>query len=189
MKTALILSAALAALATAAAAQAPELQQAQEAQEAQAAPPPAPVAAPAPPPPRAKGPALAPAVQAAQAAVAACAANGYKVTALITDSAGDPVVLLSGDGAALRTQAIARSKIAAVMKYKMSSGEVAAKAKADPKFADEIKADPAIGTARQGGVPLLSGGELLGAFAVSGAPGGDKDEACVKAALAKAPLG
>jgi uncharacterized protein GlcG (DUF336 family) len=187
MKTALILSACLAAFATAAAAQAPELQQAEEAQAAPAPPPPP--AAPAPPPPRAKGPALTTAVQAAQAAVAACAANGYKVTALITDSAGDPVVLLSGDGAALRTQAIARSKIAAVMKYKMSSGDVAAKAKADPKFADEIKADSAIGTARQGGVPLLSGGELLGAFAVSGAPGGDKDEACVKAALAKVPLG
>ena len=31
----------------------------------------------------------------------------------------------------------------------------------------------------------MSGTELIGAFAVSGAPGGDKDEACVKAALDK----
>ena len=148
-----------------------------------------PAAPPAPPPPRAKGPALAPAVEAAQAAVAACAANGYKVTALIVDSAGDPVVLLSGDGAAVRTQAIGKTKIAAVMKYKMSSGEVAAKAKTDPALDAEIKADPAIGTARQGAVPLMSGADMIGAFAVSGAPGGDKDEACVKAALAKVKLG
>src|SRR6185312_11128285 len=104
------------------------------------------------PAPRAKGPALTPSVQAAQAAVAACAANGYKVTALITDSGGDPVVLLSGDGAAVRTQAIARTKVAAALKYKMSSGEVVAKAKTDPKLDAEIKADPAIGTARQGAV-------------------------------------
>lgn len=171
MKNILILTAALAALGTAAAAQTP------------------PAAAPAPPPPRAKGPALAPSIQAAQAAVAACLANGYKVTALITDSAGDPVVLLSGDGVAVRTQAIAKSKVAAVLKYKMSSGEVVAKAKTDPKLDAEIKADPAIGTARQGAMPVMSGMDLIGAFAVSGAPGGDKDEACVKAAMDKVKLG
>src|ERR1700748_1176953 len=101
---------------------------------------------PQPQPPRARGPALAPAVQAAEAAVAACAANGYKVTALITDSAGEAVVLLSGDGAALRTQMIARTKIAAVIKYGVSSGEVATRAKADANFDAEIKADPNIGT-------------------------------------------
>ena len=144
---------------------------------------------PAPPPPRAKGPALTPAVQAAQAAVAACLANGYKVTALITDSGGDPVVLLSGDGAAVRTQAIAKTKVAVALKYKMSSGEVVAKAKTDPKLDAEIKADPAIGTARQGAVLIMSGSDILGAFAVSGAPGGDKDEACVKAAMDKIKLG
>lgn len=172
MKTVLILSAAFATvLAGAASAQAP----------AGGRPP--------PPAPRAKGPPLTPSVEAAQAAVAACAANGYKVTALITDSAGDPVVLLSGDGAAVRTQTIARTKIAAALKYKMSSGEVAAKAKTDPKLDAEIKADPAIGTARQGAVLIGSPSDILGVFAVSGAPGGDKDEACVKAAMDKVRLG
>ncbi len=138
---------------------------------------------PPPPAPRARGVALAPAIEAAQAAVAICAAQTYKVTALIVDSAGVPLVMLSGDGAAERTQYIARSKIAAVMKYKMTSGQLVEKAKADPKLDAEIKADASIGAARQGGVPLMSGGEMIGAFAVSGAPGGDKDEACVKAAL------
>src|ERR1700749_1879534 len=99
MKLSQMLTIALASLvATAASAQAP-------------APPPR--AALAPPPPRGRGPALTPSVQAAQAAVAACAANGYKVTALITDSGGDPVVLLSGDGAAVRTQGAAKTKGAA----------------------------------------------------------------------------
>lgn len=173
MKTSQILTIALASLvATAASAQAP-----------------APAAgAPPAPPPRAKGPALTPSVHAAEAAVAACAANGYKVTALITDSGGAPVVLLSGDGAAVRTQDIAKSKVAAALKYKMSSGEVVAKAKTDPKLDAEIKADPAIGTARQGAVLIMNGGEILGAFAVSGAPGGDKDEACIHTALEKVKL-
>ena len=89
MKTALIAALSATVMAGAAAAQAP--------------------APAAPPPPRAKGPPLSFAVPAAQAAVAACLANTYKVTALITDSAGDAVVLLSGDGANLRTQTIAKT--------------------------------------------------------------------------------
>jgi uncharacterized protein GlcG (DUF336 family) len=173
MKTSLITSACLLALATAAQAQTPA---------------PGPPGGHPPFAPRAKGPPLTPAVQAAQAAVAACAAKGYKVTALIVDSAGDPVVLLSGDGAPAPTQAIAKTKIAAVMKYKMSSGDVAAKAKLDPALDAEIKANPDIGVIRQGAVPIMSHGEMIGAFAVSGAPGGEKDEACIKAALDKVPL-
>jgi uncharacterized protein GlcG (DUF336 family) len=147
---------------------------------------PPPAAGPAPPAPRAKGPALAPSIGAAQAAVEACKANGYKVTALIVDSAGDLVVLLSGDGAGLRTQEIGRTKTSAVIKYKMSSGDLLAKSKADPALDAELKADPKIGTIRQGALPIMSGGEMVGAFAVSGAPGGDKDEVCVRAGLAKA---
>lgn len=173
MKKPMILALAMFALAGAAAAQAPS-----------GAPP----GGMPPAPPRAKGPALAASVAAAQAAVAACAANGYKVTVMIADSAGDPVVLLSGDGVGLRTQDIVKTKIAAVMKYKMSSGEVAAKAKTDPALDAEIKADPKIGVVRQGATPIMHGSEFIGAFGVSGAPGGDKDEACITAALAKNPL-
>jgi uncharacterized protein GlcG (DUF336 family) len=152
-------------------------------------PPPAPPAAQARParPPRARGPALEPAVRAAEAAVAACAGAGYKVTALITDSAGDPVVLLSGDGVSVATQNTARTKVAAVLKYKMSSGDLLAKTRSDPNLAAEVKADPAIGILYQGAVPLISEGQTIGVFSVSGAQGGDKDEACVQAGLARHP--
>ena len=119
--------------------------------------------------------------------MADCAAAGYRVTALITDSAGDPVVLLSGNGVSVGTQNTARTKVAAVLKYKMSSGELLAKTRADPALAAEVKADPAIGILYQGAVPIISEGQTIGVFAVSGAPGGDKDEACVQSALAKFP--
>ena len=148
------------------------------------APAPAPAA---PPAPRARGPVLAPAVRAAETAVQACAANGYKVSALITDSANDPVVLLSGDGVRLGTQTIAKAKASAVFRYKVSSGEVVKRMQADPALAAEVKADPKIGTLYQGGVPIMVGGEMIGAFAVSGAPGGDKDEACGPGCLAEIP--
>ena len=36
-----------------------------------------------------------------------------------------------------------------------------------------------------GGVPIKVGDEAIGAIGVSGAPGGDKDEACVNAGVAK----
>jgi uncharacterized protein GlcG (DUF336 family) len=36
-----------------------------------------------------------------------------------------------------------------------------------------------------GGVPIKVGNETIGAFGISGAPGGDKDEACANAGLAK----
>ncbi len=146
-----------------------------------------PKAAPAslPPSARAKGPPLAESVRLAQAAVAACAAKGYPVTALVTDSAGDPVVLLSGDGASLLSQKFAPIKVAVVLKYKVPSGEVAARARTDPALAAQIKADPKIGMALPGAVPLKRGAEFLGVFAVSGAAGADMDASCVQAALAR----
>ena len=138
-----------------------------------------------PRPPRAKGIPVALAIEGAVAANAQCLANTYKTTAMITDSAGVPIVVISNDGAAAITQRIAMSKVQAVLKYKMTSGEVAAKAAADPAFKAELAANPLIDTARQGAVPLTVGSEVVGVFAVSGAPGGDKDEVCVRAGMAK----
>jgi len=138
-----------------------------------------------PRPPRAHGISTALAVEAATEANRVCLGNTYKTTAMITDSAGVPVVVISNDGAAAVTQRIAMSKIQAVLKYKMTSGEVAAKANADAAFKAEIAANPMIDTARQGAVPIMAGADMVGVFAVSGAPGGDKDEVCTKAGLAK----
>ncbi|MCP5411019.1 MAG: heme-binding protein [Alphaproteobacteria bacterium] len=154
---------------------------------------PAPTIAPAPTademkmprPARAHGIPTALAIEGAEAANATCQGNGYKTTAMITDSAGVPIVVISNDGAAAITQRIAMSKVQAVLKYNMTSGEVAAKAKTDSAMAAEIKANPMIDTARQGAVPIMAGGTRVGVFAVSGAPGGDKDEVCVRAGLAK----
>jgi uncharacterized protein GlcG (DUF336 family) len=138
-----------------------------------------------PRPPRAPGISTALAIEGAVEANRVCLGNTYKTTAMIADSAGVPIVVISNDGAAAITQRIAMTKIQAAMKYKMTSGEVAEKAKTDTALAAEIKANPLIETARQGAVPIMKGSETIGFFAVSGAPGGDKDEVCVRAGLAK----
>jgi uncharacterized protein GlcG (DUF336 family) len=55
-----------------------------------------------------------------------------------------------------------------------------------------LKADPAFALihlsnviANRGALPIKFGEETIGGLGASGAPGGDKDEACVKAALDK----
>ncbi|HEU0162175.1 MAG TPA: heme-binding protein [Rhizomicrobium sp.] len=153
---------------------------------------PAPTIAPAPSPDemklprpaRARGIPTALAIEAAQAANANCLSTTYKTTTLVADSAGVPIVVISNDGAAAITQRIAMTKAQAVLKYKMSSGEVLAKAGTDTALAAAIKADPMIETARPGAFPLKAGSETVGIISVSGAPGGEKDEVCAKAGIA-----
>jgi uncharacterized protein GlcG (DUF336 family) len=139
----------------------------------------------APRPPRARGIPSALAVEADQAAIAACAAQGLKVTALTIDSEGVPIALISGDGAATITQRIASGKAETALKMKMPSGEAADRAKTDQAFMAQLTADPSMGPPRQGGVPIMVGGDVIGAIAVSGAPSGAIDEPCARAGLAK----
>jgi uncharacterized protein GlcG (DUF336 family) len=136
--------------------------------------------------PRAKGPSLQAAIEAAKAAQQACAAKNVKVSVLIADSVGEPVVLLSGDGAGVRSQLITRTKVAIVIKYKIASGDVAAKAKTDPKMKAEAAVDPNIGVLRAGGIPVTQNGEMIGVVAVSGAALGGApglDEECARVAV------
>ena len=98
---------------------------------------------------------------------------------------GSTVALLSGDGASYRTAELAGAKAATVMKYRVASGEIALRADKEPGLVAELKADPKIGAAHIGGIPVTIGGQFAGALAVSGAPGGEKDEACAMAGLAK----
>ena len=137
--------------------------------------------------PRAAAPGLDESIAAARAAVRFCDAKGAKVSVLIADAAGQPVVLLSGDGAGVRSALITKTKVAIVARYRLPSGEVEQRAKADPTLAAEATADPDIGVLRGGGLPIYRRGELIGALAVSGASLTGPmtlDEDCAKVALA-----
>ena len=136
-------------------------------------------------PPRARAPATALAVEAAMEAIRVCATTNYAVTALVTDADGATVALIGAENSRLVTQTVAGTKVATVLKYKVPSGVIAERVKTDTKLADEIKADPKIGQARDGALPITVGGETIGVMAVSGAPGGDKDLVCTKAGLEK----
>ena len=137
-----------------------------------------------PPPPPARGPSLDLALEAAQTALQTCKTNGYNVTALVVDSASVPKAELVGDGAFGMTPAIAMRKAHTAVVFKKPSGAVGEEAKTNKALADRIAADQSLIT-WAGALPLTVGGEVIGAIGVSGAPGGDKDEACAQAALAK----
>ena len=117
----------------------------------------------------------------AQEAVAKCRADGYKVTALVVDGLNAPKAMLRDDGATASTTEVARMKATAVMLYNPPSGPRANLPAGAPVPPPNIP-----GTINaQGGVPIKVGEATIGAVAVSGAPGGDKDAACANAALAK----
>lgn len=136
--------------------------------------------------PRAAGPGLDESIAAARAAVRYCDSKGAKISALVTDVAGQPIVLLSGDGAGFRSQLIARTKAHIAVRYGMPSGEVEQRSHDDARLIAEAAADPEIGILRGGGFPIMRGGKLIGAVAVSGAtltgPVG-LDEECAQVAL------
>lgn len=140
-------------------------------------------AQPVAPPPA--GPTLDSATVLAQAAIAACRAKGDHVAALVVDADGLPVVLLADDGAVPLAQSFAPRKTALVIRYKAASGVIAERAKTDTALAAEIKADPKIGFALPGALPLIVDGGQIGAVAVSGGSSPASDEACAQAAVAK----
>lgn len=139
--------------------------------------------------PRAEAPDLSGSINAARAAVAGCAKKNAPVSVLITDSAGQPVVLLSGDGAGFRSALIAQTKANIVIKFRKSSSDVAEDAKGNPGLAAAAAADPGIGMLRRGGLPIIRDHKLIGAIAVSGGslPAGDLtlDEQCARIAQAR----
>jgi uncharacterized protein GlcG (DUF336 family) len=68
----------------------------------------------------------------------------------------------------------------------VASGEIANRFKQDPAYFAVHVPDT---VPSQGALPINIGEEVIGAVDVSGAPGGDKDEACAKAGLDKVPQG
>jgi uncharacterized protein GlcG (DUF336 family) len=117
----------------------------------------------------------------AQDSMAQCRANGYKVTVTVVDSANMLKAFLRDDGAGMATVEVSRMKANSVMAFGRPSGPPANLPPGTP-------APPPVvpGTINaMGGVPIKVGDQIIGAVAVSGAPGGDKDAACANAALAK----
>ena len=111
-----------------------------------------------------------------------CSKSSYRVSVFIVDKAGQLAAALRGDGTSPHTIEFARMKAYTARTRNQTSQEfAAATASGDNMVLRQIPGVIAIG----GGVPIRMGSETIGAIGVSGAPGGDKDEACARAGIAR----
>lgn len=115
----------------------------------------------------------------ADAAVMKCRDDGYQVSAVVVDRAGQERAALRDDLAAHFTLQIAREKANMVIMSGLPSGEFR-KLRADIR--PELNHVEGL-LVMEGGVPIQVAGSRVGAIGVSGAPGGDKDEVCARAAI------
>jgi uncharacterized protein GlcG (DUF336 family) len=133
----------------------------------------------------ARGPTLKLAIEAAQAAVSSCAAAGFRVGAAVVDAAGEARALLSADGADGSHVFVAVRKALVAIEFRMPSSQAKAAVARDHALLARVKPNMFV---EGGAVPLMAGGNLIGAIAVSGAGGaviGRQDEACASAGLAR----
>lgn len=115
----------------------------------------------------------------AKAAVEECRKRGYQVSAVVVDRNGIPQVMMRDVLSNRFTIQIAEEKANAVILSGVSSSEFR-KNRADIR--QEMNHVDGI-IVLEGGMPIRAGGSLLGAVGVSGAPGGDIDEACARKAV------
>ena len=121
------------------------------------------------------------ALEAAQAAMKTCRTNGYQVAISVVDRFGQPQVLLRDRFAGLPAADIATAKAYTALSFRSSTADLA-KSVRSGQISPELAHQPRMAMLA-GGLPIETGGTLLGGIGVSGAPGGDKDEECAKAGL------
>jgi uncharacterized protein GlcG (DUF336 family) len=128
------------------------------------------------------------AMDAAMEAVAVCERSGYRVTATVVDASGLIKTVAKGDLAPPHTIDSSRGKSYAAVSLGPNFSESTTSA-----IVARVSNGAAFGPLQHlpgvflvpGGVVIKSGDEVIGAIGVGGAPGGDKDEVCAQAAVAK----
>jgi uncharacterized protein GlcG (DUF336 family) len=122
------------------------------------------------------------AVTIATTAMADCKAKGYKVSAVVVGRTGEIIAQLRGDGTGPHTMENAFKKAFTARTFRIASGDMEKRLKDNPQMGAQYLTGF---TTARGGLPIKIGDDVAGAAAVSGAPGGEKDEACVQTGLDK----
>src|SRR3989454_11780928 len=121
--------------------------------------------------------------------VANCAQKGYKVVAVVVDLDGVRQAVLRGDGAPIHSMDNAYYKAYTIASLGLSRKEETTKAIADRMAKAPPTTVPATPlpnvTYAQGAIAIMAAGNTIGGLGVSGAPGGQFDEECARAAVAK----
>lgn len=118
----------------------------------------------------------------AETAIATCKANGYAVSATVVGRNGEIIVQVRGDNTGPHTMENSMRKAYTARTFRIPSGDMVTRLKNDPTLG-LIHLSNVI--ANQGALPIKVGDDTIGAAGASGAPGGEKDEACIKAGIDK----
>jgi uncharacterized protein GlcG (DUF336 family) len=118
----------------------------------------------------------------AQATMATCTANGYRVSVTVVGRNGEPLLQVRGDGTGPHTMENSFKKAYTSRTFRIPSGEMEERLKKNPQMGAQYLTGFTTG---RGALPIMVGEEVIGAVGASGAPGGEKDEACVKAGIEK----
>ena len=111
-----------------------------------------------------------------------CTKDGFKVSVVIVDKGGNVAASVRGDGTGPHTMEFARMK-AYTARTRSQTSLATMKQMEDPANAFLKQIPNVVGVG--GGVPIKAGNEVIGGVGVSGAPGGEKDEVCANAGIAK----
>jgi uncharacterized protein GlcG (DUF336 family) len=122
------------------------------------------------------------AVVIATTAMADCKAKGWPVSVAVVGRTGELIVHMRGDGTGPHTMDNSFRKAYTARSTRQPSGKLAERLKADPQLS--LVTLPNM-VAAQGALPIMIGEDVVGAAGASGAPGGEKDEACVQTGLDK----
>ena len=122
--------------------------------------------------------------QAVAAAVASCATQGYADSAVVVDADGVRQALLRGDRAGSHTLDSAFDKAYTSASFKADTSALFERSQSAPGFSNLFTQVPHL-MLFGGGVVIKVGDEVVGAIGAAGAPGGNLDEACARAALDK----
>ena len=122
------------------------------------------------------------ALKATLAALEDCRKRGFQVAVAVVDRAGVAQTMLRDRFAGPHTVNTAINKGYTAVSFRVDTLELSKQTQAGSPSSG-IRAIPNV-VAIGGGVLIQAGGTLLGAIGVSGAPGGDADEACAKAGIA-----
>ena len=122
------------------------------------------------------------ALELARAALADCRQRGYQVAVAVVDRFGVTQVVLRDRFAGPHTPSTAAGKAWTAVSFRTNTSDLVASTQPGTPQAG-VRALPGA-VILGGGMMVDAGGSLVGAIGVSGAPGGDADDACAKAGIA-----
>ncbi len=121
------------------------------------------------------------ATELAQGALTECRKRGFQVAVAVVDRGGNVQVILRDRFAGPHTSNAARRKAWTAVSFRTDTQSMATLTQPGelPSATRDIVGALMLG----GGVPVEAGGSIVGGVGVSGAPGGDSDDACARAGI------